>query len=82
MAIGTKVQLKKDEWVQLTADGDDFVIQNIGNANVILKYSDAIPSEFSGHVVEKYDGISSATFGTGNVFGTAQGVSTMVEVTK
>jgi len=83
MALGITVTLTKDVWVQLATDGDDFVIQNVGNGVAILKYSDGEPTTSErGHLIVMYDGISSSTFGSGNVWGKADGVSTLVEVTK
>lgn len=81
MALGTTKTLTKD-WQQLTADAEDFVIQNIGNGLAIIKYSATVPdADDKGHECQKGEGMSSGVFGQGVTWGKAI-ASTIVEVTK
>ena len=85
MATSTTITLT-DEWVQLTDDAEDFAIQNTSpRGTAILKYASAQPDASAyGNICKQREGLSSAVFGQGVVWGRTPigGVGTTVEVTK
>jgi len=85
MATSTTITLT-EEWAQLTDDTEDFAIQNTSpKGTAILKYSADEPGASAyGNICKSREGLSSAIFGQGVVWGRTPigGVGTTVEVTK
>jgi hypothetical protein len=68
----TRVDVTAD-WQQVVVMGTEFTIQNIGDGIVEVGYQGANPLPddpigYTGIVLTKYKGISSAIFGLGDVF--------------